>query len=48
MINYKAIDASKDMVIATSGNIGIGGVLYYINYNRIVSSSASPYTVDTS
>jgi hypothetical protein len=38
MIKYKEIDAATDMVIATSGNS-------YINYNKIISSSASPYNV---
>jgi outer membrane protein assembly factor BamB len=37
-INYKEIDTSTDMVIATSGNL-------YINYNRIIHSSSSPYSV---
>jgi hypothetical protein len=37
---YKEIDASTDMVIATSGNS-------YINYNRIVSSSSSSYSVSS-
>jgi hypothetical protein len=36
LIYYKAIDASKDMMIATSG-------YDLINYSRIISSSASPY-----
>jgi hypothetical protein len=35
---YKSIDSATDMVIATSGST-------YINYNRIVSSSVSPYSV---
>jgi hypothetical protein len=38
MIQYKNIDAFTDLIIATSGNP-------IINYNRIVSSSISPYTV---
>jgi hypothetical protein len=38
MIKYKEIDISTDMVVATSG-------LSYINYNRIISSSISPYSV---
>ena len=38
IIKYKEIDASTDTVIATSG-------YGYINYNRILSSSASPYSV---
>jgi hypothetical protein len=38
MIKYKEIDESTDMVIATSGSS-------YINYNRIISSSTSPYSV---
>ena len=41
MIKYLQIDASTDMVIATSG-------YGYINYNRIISSSASPYSVSSS
>jgi hypothetical protein len=36
---YKTIDAAKDMIIATSG-------YNHINYNRIVSSSSLPYSVD--
>ena len=40
MIKYLQIDGSTDMVIATSGN-------NYINYNRIISSSAS-YSVSSS
>ena len=40
MIKYKQIDAATDMVIATSG-------FNYINYNRIIHSSSSPYSVDT-
>jgi hypothetical protein len=40
MIKYKQIDAATDMVIATSGEL-------YINYNRIIHSSSSPYSVDT-
>ena len=38
MIKYKEIDESTDMVIATSGYTRI-------NYNRIISSSTSPYSV---
>ena len=38
MIKYKQIDPATDMVIATSG-------LTYINYNRIIHSSSSPYSV---
>ena len=38
MIKYKEIDESTDMVIATSG-------YSFINYNRIISSSTSPYEV---
>jgi hypothetical protein len=38
MIKYKEIDAYTDLIIATTGNP-------IINYNRIVSSSISPYTV---
>ena len=40
MIKYKEIDAATDMVIATSGSS-------YINYNRIIHSISSPYSVDT-
>jgi hypothetical protein len=40
MIKYKQIDAATDMVIATSG-------FNYINYNRIIHSRTSPYSVDT-
>jgi hypothetical protein len=39
MIKYKEIDAVTDIVIATSGE-------YYINYNRIIHSSSSPYYLD--
>jgi hypothetical protein len=35
MIKYKDIDASTDMVIATSGSP-------FIVYNQIISSSAAP------
>jgi hypothetical protein len=38
MIKYKEIDESTNMVIATSGSTRI-------NYNRIISSSTSPYSV---
>jgi hypothetical protein len=38
MIKYKQIDPATDMVIATSGS-------QYINYNRIIHSSSSPYSV---
>ena len=38
MIKYKEINATTDMIIATSGNS-------YINYNLIISSSVSPYNV---
>jgi hypothetical protein len=38
MIKYKEIDESTDMVVATSGS-------NYINYNLIISSSTSPYSV---
>jgi hypothetical protein len=38
MIKYKEIDESTDMIIATSGST-------CINYNRIISSSTSPYSV---
>jgi hypothetical protein len=42
MINYKEIDDSTDMIIATNSNIDI-------TYIRIISSSAHPsYTVDIS
>jgi hypothetical protein len=41
MIKYKEIDESTDMVIATSG-------MSYINYNRIISSTTSPYQVSNS
>jgi endo-1,4-beta-D-glucanase Y len=40
MIKYKQIEAATDMVIATSGYL-------YINYNRIIHSSSSPYLFDT-
>jgi hypothetical protein len=38
MIKYKQIDSAIDMVIATSGDV-------YINYNRIIHLSSSPYSV---
>ena len=38
IIKYKDIDTLTDMVIATSGYL-------YINFNRILSSSTSPYSV---
>ena len=38
MIKYIEIDSSTDMIIATSG-------LTHINYNRIISSSNSPFIV---
>ena len=38
MIKYKQIDSAIDMVIATSGD-------FYINYNRIIHLSSSPYSV---
>jgi hypothetical protein len=38
MIEFKEIDSSTDMIIATSG-------YDFINYNRIISSSTSPYSV---
>ena len=38
LIDYKAIDASTDMIVATSGS-------NYINYNMILSSSYNPYYV---
>jgi hypothetical protein len=40
MIKYKQIVPATDMVIATSGSS-------YINYNRIIHSSSSPYSVNT-
>jgi hypothetical protein len=41
MIAYKEIDYLTDMIVATSGNS-------YINYNRLISSSTSPYSVTES
>jgi hypothetical protein len=38
MIKYKEIDKSTDMVVATSG-------FSFINYNIIISSTTSPYSV---
>jgi hypothetical protein len=38
LIEYKTINSATDMVIATSGKD-------FFNYNRIISSSAPPYTV---
>jgi hypothetical protein len=38
MIKYKEIDESTDMIIATSGSTRI-------NYNIIISSTTSPYSV---
>ena len=38
LIDYKAIDSNTDMLITTGGS-GL------INYNRIIASSISPYTV---
>ncbi len=38
LIHYKEIDSATDMVIATSG-------YSHINYNRIISSSTSPYSI---
>jgi hypothetical protein len=38
MIKHKQIDAATDMIIATSGQ-------GFINYNRIIHSSSSPYSV---
>jgi hypothetical protein len=38
MIKYKEINDTTDMVVATSGST-------FINYNRIISSSTSPYSV---
>ena len=38
MIKYKQKDSATDMVIATSGS-------NYINFNRIIHSSSSPYSV---
>jgi hypothetical protein len=40
LIYYKAIDASTDMIIATSG-------YSLINYSRIISSTNSPYSMQT-
>jgi len=38
LIQYKAVDAATDVVIGTSG-------YNYVNFNRIISSSSSPYSV---
>ena len=38
MIKYKEIDGATDMIIATAGS-------NTIDYNRIISSSISPYSV---
>ena len=38
LIEYEDIDSATDMVIATSGGS-------YINYNVVISSSASPYSI---
>ena len=38
-LKYKKIDAETDMIIATSGT-------QIINFNKIISSSSSPYSVD--
>ncbi len=40
LIQYKNMGADLDMVIATSGGI-------YINYNVVISSSVSPYSIST-
>ena len=40
LLEYKAINSAADMIIAISRND-------YINYNRIISQSAPPYTVQT-
>jgi hypothetical protein len=39
LLKYKEIDAATDMILATSG-------VTIINYNRIISSSSSPFSVD--
>jgi hypothetical protein len=41
LLYFKAIDASTDMVVATSKSANV------IKYSRILSSSASPYSVQT-
>jgi hypothetical protein len=41
MIKYKDVDILSDFIVATSGS-------NYINYNRIISSSTSPYSVTES
>lgn len=41
MIKYKAIDSSTDMIVATSGSTRI-------TFTRIISSTISPYSIDTS
>jgi hypothetical protein len=38
MIKYFPIDASTDMIVATSG-------LKSINYNKIISTSSPPYSI---
>jgi hypothetical protein len=38
IIKFKELDLLTDMVVATSGSS-------YINYNRIISSSSSPFSV---
>ena len=40
MIKYKEIDTATDMVIFATKSI-------YINYNRIIHSTSSPYLIDT-
>ena len=39
MIDYKAINNFTDMVVAAKGALNI-------NYNRIISSSTNPYSVN--
>lgn len=39
LIQYKAVSTLVDMIVVTSGG-------NFINYNRIMSSSASPYSYD--
>lgn len=39
LIQYKNVSSTVDMIVVTSGGT-------YINYNRIMSSSASPYSYD--
>jgi hypothetical protein len=40
LLEYKDIDSARDMIIATSG-------IDNFNYNRIISSSAPPFTVQS-